>query len=244
MTAAGTVERGPAGGIDGQRQQSSLDMNTESAAVSDRDGFLAVCYFGSGDRGDWLNRCILRAYLDMNRTLHGMKEFATVEPRWKPRMTAHLRQQLEEIPKNSKWAEEEFDRWHEETILSLQVLSSSMGFAIRAHADPPPSTGFTVGQAQKWINMSVKYAIVLGEDRVPGFLHICPVAHAPLDSIVLASLVNDGMETPGVPWSRLNRYDTYMRCQTWMRERYPGETALQVENRIWLQRSPKERGDR
>jgi hypothetical protein len=40
----------------------------------DHEEFLVRCYFGP--EGSYLSRCIKRAYLDLNRTLHGMASVA------------------------------------------------------------------------------------------------------------------------------------------------------------------------
>jgi hypothetical protein len=102
---------------------------------------------------------------------------------------------------------------------------------------------FTVGQAQKWINMSIKYAIALGEQRVSGFSGVYGVAHAPLDNIVLSALVEEAMLPLGMAWSRLNDYSKYMECQRSIRKLYPSDTALEAEYRIWLQATEDKTGE-
>jgi hypothetical protein len=93
-----------------------------------------------------------------------------------------------------------------------------------------------VGQCQKWINMSIKYAVALGERRMPGFSSVCEVAHVPLDSIVLNKLVAgiDGkkMQAPPHTWSRIPTYTEYMSCQLWVRANLPG-IPLEIEYHLW-----------
>ena len=49
-------------------------------STSDWDDFVAVCYLGRD--GDWLDRCMRRAYLDMNRTLHGLGKLGEDHSDW------------------------------------------------------------------------------------------------------------------------------------------------------------------
>jgi len=101
-------------------------------------------------------------------------------------------------------------------------MSSEQGFS-----------SLSVGQAQKWINMSIKYAIALGERRLPGFHRVYDVAHVALDNIVLKRLTELGMSTLGCSWSRLDDYGQYMKCQQWVRDRFGDEFPLEVEYRLW-----------
>ena len=62
---------------------------------------------------------------------------------------------------------------------------------------------FNVGLAQKWINMTLKYIFVLGDRRVPGYGHLQPFCHVPLDRFVLEEAMKDGFPKLPFQWSRL-----------------------------------------
>jgi len=189
-------------------------------STSDWDAFVAVCYFGR--EGDWLDRCIRRAYLDMNRTLHGLGTLGEGHAGWKSAMLRALRGRLTMLPGVHAWTQASFDAWHYESVDMLKRISSEHGFS-----------SLSVGQAQKWINMSVKYAIALGERRVPGFFHVYDVAHVAIDSVVLGRLTELGMPPLGCAWSRLDEYNRYIQCQQWVRDRFRDEYPLEVEYRLW-----------
>lgn len=213
-------------------------MSAESSvghvvSASDWDDFIAVCYFGGEDKGDWLNRCIRRAYLDMSRTLHGMAVCGRPHPDWQTSMACLLKQQLRVLIETPKWTQKGFDSWHEACVASLQQLSDRLGYVPQLGGDGSSRTRFTVGQAQKWINMSIKYAIALGERRVPGFFCAYDVAHVALDNIVLARLGEGGMPPLGCAWSRLDEYNRYMQCQQWVHDHFPDACSLEVEYRLW-----------
>ena len=191
---------------------------------SDWDDFVAVCYFGRD--GDWLDRCMRRAYLDMNRTLHGVSKLGEGHLDWKSAMLRVLRDRLVMLPGEHAWTMRSFDAWHQESLDILKRISSEHGFSL------------SVGQAQKWINMSIKYAIALGEHRVPGFHCVYDVAHVALDNIVLARLGEGGMPPLGCAWSRLNDYRQYINCQQWVRDHFHGSCPLEVEYWLWQEVPP------
>jgi hypothetical protein len=187
-------------------------------STNDWDDFVAVCYFGRD--GDWLDRCIWRAYLDMNRTLRGLDKLGEGHLEWKTAMLRVLRDRLMMLSGEHAWTQLSFDAWHHESVDALRGVSSERGFPL------------SVGQSQKWINMSIKYAIALGERRLPGFHYVYNVAHVALDNIVLESLTELGMSPLGCAWSRLEDYRRYMECQQWVRDN-SGGTPLEVEYRLW-----------
>ena len=77
---------------------------------------------------------------------------------------------------------------------------------------------FTIGHAQKWLNMTLKYIFVLG-DRMPGYQHLFGFCHVPLDQFVMKSAAPLGVPPlPGTgAWSTLRDYDAYMTIQRWFR---------------------------
>ncbi len=189
-------------------------------SVSDWDDFVAVCYFGRD--GDWLDRCMRRAYLDMNRTLHGMSELGENHRDWMSWMRRDLKDRLTMLPGEHAWTQASFDTWHHESVDMLKRISSEHGFS-----------SLSVGQAQKWINMSIKYVIALGERRVPGFCSVYDVAHVALDNVVLERLTELGMSPLGCAWSRLDDYGQYMVVQEWVRKNFP-TVPVEAEYDLWL----------
>jgi len=188
-------------------------------STNDWDDFVAVCYFGRD--GDWLDRCIWRAYLDMNRTLRGLDKLGEGHLEWKTAMLRVLRDRLMMLSGEHAWTQLSFDVWHRETVDMLKTVSSEHKFSV------------SVGQSQKWINMSIKYAIALGERRLPGFHCVYNVAHVALDNIVLVRLEELGMPPLGCAWSRLDEYNRYMQCEQWVHDHFPDACSLEVEYRLW-----------
>jgi len=180
---------------------------------------VAICYFGRD--GDWLDRCMRRAYLDMNRTLHGMSKLGERHSDWRTAMLRVLKGRLTMLPGEHAWTQALFDAWHQESVEKLKRVSSEHGFSL------------SVGQAQKWINMSIKYAIALGERRLPGFHCVYDVAHVALDNIVLERLEELRMPPLGVPWSKILDYSQYMTVQEWVRKHF-AMVPVEAEYDLWL----------
>jgi len=91
------------------------------------------------------------------------------------------------------------------------------------------------GQIQKWINMSLKYWLLLGEERVKGIELNAKFFHVPIDSIVLQNMLKD---EPYVAWSQID-YSQYIDFQYKLRKEYEGKYLLKEEfelfNRIEVQ---------
>lgn len=202
-------------------------MRIDPPSRSAWNTFLAELYFGSLD--DPLAACVRRAYRDLSRTVHGM---GRLEQRQVIRDQAHevLMQQLRDLSSRSESicndhvGTSSFDDWHEQVCLA--VMST-----FERHGQP-----FYVGQAQKWINMSLKYIYALGADHLSGFASCYACAHAPLDRILLGELEAYGLTPLDESWSRLKDYGRYLSIQQWMRHRFDAP-PLDVEFVLWREAS-------
>ena len=102
----------------------------------------------------------------------------------------------------------------------------------------------TNGNAQKWLNMALKYLWLLGalpidikEERL----------HAPIDSYILQKLWN--LKADGVTcsadtfyykensWSKISDYDDYFNLQKVIRDmaEQGGKTVIEQENEEWIE---------
>lgn len=93
---------------------------------------------------------------------------------------------------------------------------------------------FTVGQAQKWINMTFKYLHLLDYSKVLSVYEYC---HIPIDRYML----NITNYTMGSTWSKLNDYQEYLDYQNWFRNNYPNNIPLDKEFYLWLEESKKQK---
>lgn len=122
-------------------------------------------------------------------------------------------------------------------IESLDPTGKSKTYKISCiytHAKMKKTT-FTYGQAQKLVNMIVKYLyaysqlydISLDSSKLNDLMSETKRFHAPLDSYVLKKI-----EYSGVPWSQINDYEnTYENIQKAIRENFGNDPFLwELEN--------------
>ncbi len=185
---------------------------------ADQFEYLLLLY--SGTDPDRLSCCIRRAYRDLNRTLHG---FAKVPRKDELRVRASVvvRAFLTDLG-GASLDQAAFDLRHQAACTELCAAYAAAKFA-----------EFRVGQAQKWLNMALKYVFAFGEDRLPGYAGVFPLAHIPLDNIILGRLRAYGMPPLTTRWSRLAEYEVYMDIQRWLRSTFAGSAPLAVEFALW-----------
>lgn len=171
---------------------------------------------------DLLSGVILTAYGDLARTLGGISGHPNAAL-LKAEAVALLRDAL---PKGVAQAgvEKKFDAWHQTTCNELREVY------VRGKFDR-----FSFGHAQKWVNMAVKYSVLLEDRVVPGAGDLLPVAHMPLDSIILGVLHRDyALSTASCePWSKISDYEVYMDLQRNIRATFRPSFPLSAELRLW-----------
>ena len=134
-----------------------------------------------------------------------------------------LRQELTSLPSNVEaYTQAGFDRWHKDACDSLCNVYSRAGYK-----------RFFIGQAQKWVNMALKYVYVLGEARLPGYLRLYHLCHVPIDNILLGKTEFQGIGKFKVAWSRIQDYSEYLAFQVSVREHFSGAAPLAVEFHVW-----------
>jgi len=187
------------------------------------EDYLVYVYFGTIEKNELVTACIRRAYRDFNRTLRGVSKVECNDQLYK-RAECDLAHALDELKATCAQGitEAAFDAWHRKTCEMLILTYSDKGY-----------DSFSHGQAQKWINMTLKYIFVLGESRVEGFNNAYPLCHAPLDNILLEALKKYSFPRLPCAWSRLTDYDVYLDRQKWIRNNI-GLKPLDAEFLLWM----------
>lgn len=130
-------------------------------------------------------------------------------------------QVLEETP--SIRSHEEFDAHHRQWCLRLMDFYTHHGVAL------------THGQAQKWINMTAKYLLVLNDARVGDLVRFL---HVPIDNVIAKQAEAElQVERPKSRWSKLDT-DGYEYYQRGLREALSLQNAtvspIEWEIQAWL----------
>jgi hypothetical protein len=187
---------------------------------ADYENYLVYLYFGSDQ--DLLKACINRAYRDFNRTLHGFGKFENAGELYTQAVSL-LKDSFDSLKSmsTSQITAEVFDNWHKTTCERIISLFDSHSYHL------------FVGQAQKWVNMTLKYIFTVGEQRIPGFEAVYHHCHVPLDNILLRQLEKYGFPMLNCAWSRLDDYGEYLQKQNWIRQRF-SLVPMDVEFLLWL----------
>lgn len=187
--------------------------------------FLKASLFGSeyaekviSDNGK-KELAINRAYRDMNRTLE-TREHQEIWEKRKGTVRDGLKGLIIEDIINTINNQTSFDEWHGKLC---GVVTSG--------------NHYTFGQAQKWVNMTLKYLIVLDYKPV---IKLIPFLHVPIDEIIVKRAKNKlGINiklSDYIPWSKKLNYETdgnYSIFQKEIREKVKNSYPIQWEFKAW-----------
>lgn len=209
--------------------------------------FLTYAYFGitKADPKDIiLKKSAERAYLDLCRTIKFKTENEDVKTEYKAKICGMLVKEydvllnaVESSDDKQSTFEIEHNRICEEIIKAYSEISE-----------------FTYGQAQKWLNMTLKYVfLVEGDSVLKSYLHI------PVDSYIMQTVGSDNpkmkhclklecvpkkdgtvgkySESTSKPWSKWN-YDEYIAFQNAVKiavSESDYKSPIEWENEAWIE---------
>ena len=177
-------------------------------------------YFGSGIEKDIVLSAIDRAYRDFNRTMHGI---ATKNTDVTYNMLRNLMKEIVNDILINDFNQDSFDIWHQESCEKLikefdKIVNHQLHY----------------GQAQKWINMTLKYLFAIGNEKINGIDRNYKYFHIPIDNIIQKKL-NIEYNICNIPmkWSRINDYTIYMNYQIEVRSKLMGQIPMDVEFKLF-----------
>ena len=174
--------------------------------------YLLIAYFGDVD--DPIYTAVNSAYLDLNRTIEYKKtQDITEEKKALLRQTSvkMIKDQIIKLSKHGFFDKEMFDSWHSELCEAICQKYNDSGIH------------FHFGQAQKWVNMTMKYLSVIDSTMTEGYFECL---HVPIDSIVFdLALEEFGLERPANRWSRMTK-EEYISYQGALCSRIKENTGL------------------
>ena len=162
-----------------------------------------------------------RAYRDLNRTIRYQTMLSDVREKLRQNTTELLREEITWMMNNVA-TQETFDSWHFNVCTRIRGCFRDAGIE------------FYYGQAQKWLNMTVKYLYVIGNEELDA---VFQYLHIPIDNYVFdAAAKAFGITKPMVAWSRWDDYQNqYMMYQMALRSYITDMAPLRWEFRYWLQ---------
>ena len=200
-------------------------MNASITIDKDAFDFLLLMCVGSYDNP--YEAASNRAYRDLNRTIRYQALPPEARELLRQKTTELLQNEITSMVRNVI-SQDQFDSWHHNVCKQIRNFFHEMGVE------------FYYGQAQKWLNMTIKYLYVIGEQT---FDSVFPYLHIPVDNYVfdVAHKVF-GMQKPEIAWSRWDDYQNqYMNYQNALRTHITGMAPLRWEFRYWLQEARNKR---
>lgn len=164
---------------------------------------------------------IKRAYRDFNRTLQDFPSDEILRKEFRKNWIEVIRDSIDELINHRFESQEEFTLWHQSTCYKL----------IKAN-----NFKLSQGQTQKWLNMTLKYLFVFGDDRVCGITQNYKFFHIPIDNIIMEKLEKFGIPKFDIPWSKIQDYDSYYKYQKTVRAEFPDRIPMDVEFELFNSR--------
>ena len=208
---------------------------------------------------DLLFKCANRAYLDLNRTLKFQKVPEEDKENYQKlqEQKSKFRKDISKIIVdritnllNEK--PQDYEAWHKETC--NKVIEKAQEYEQDNWLQKNGDKGFYYGQAQKWVNMTIKYMWVTErwKDKLDKLMN---VLHVPVDSYIIEGVWNrdgwedvlkgilvNGKEKSGrfssdkvVPWSKWDETQ-YKDFQVALRTKLKKEqTPFEWEEETWIE---------
>ena len=173
-----------------------------------------------GNLSDPLKSAIKSAYRDVCRTITGFSKNPShdeILSGAKNKMCSIVKELLNQ----NIDGQSSFDEWHKWACDSLIKCFKGQKF--------------TYGQAQKWVNMTMKYLSMFDYKQVEKVYEFC---HVPIDNYII-EIVGVKFDTA---WSRVESYEKYLEFQELFRNKYKG-IPLDNEFYMWINASKEKRNN-
>ena len=207
----------------------NMKRNEPSRIDKDSLDFLyAMCFRNYSDGFEAAGN---RAYLDFNRTIRFNERFAgetgkELRKDLRTKAIDLIKDNINELKARENVNQKEFDEWHSN-------LSEEIKKVYKGSTDQSDNT-LTVGQTQKWINMTLKYLHVWDNCFLGDIFQYC---HIPLDNYILdISMKEFGIEKSTDAWSKWDDKQ-YQKYQEGLREKIKekeGISPLRWEFQAWI----------
>lgn len=209
--------------------------------------FLKYAYFNitrSDSVNDILSKCAGKAYMDLCRTIKFKTDDGSIKAEYKTKicdMLVNNYDVLTDAVKSTNDKQTVFDKEHNRICEKIIETYSEI-------------SEFTYGQAQKWLNMMLKYVLLIEENSaLKSYLHI------PVDSYIMQAVGSDNpklkyclklecvpkkdgtvgkySESGSKPWSKWN-YEEYIAFQNSIRTAIAESdynSPIEWENKAWIE---------
>ena len=203
-----------------------------------------------------IKTCIHKAYLDMCRTLTYKKNNNDSKKKTLEDVEQTIKQGILNYPVLMRCAGDssesvftvgdwsEFDIWHYCLSMYIKEKMNRAGILMQNQKGKPE---FKIGQAQKWINMSLKYMRIMG---ILSSKFEESQMHIPIDDYILNAAskpegeqICESYDVSGIgivrtiqAWSKIDEYSVYKEFQDSVREKTmeKGIAPIRWEDKAWI----------
>lgn len=166
-------------------------MNKSNYKIEEKDilNFLKFAYFG--DLTNPIEAASNRAYLDMCRTLRVKEVSNGIKSELIEYVNDIFKYEISKLISGNIKNQNEFDKWHDG--ICNKIIEEYYEYK-------ESKIQLTYGQAQKWLNMTIKYLYML---KVYSFDCVFEYLHIPIDNCIL-NVANEklGINKPKTAWSK------------------------------------------
>lgn len=214
-------------------------MRNAKNKIDEKDIFEFFKYSYFGNLKDPIEAASNRAYRDMCRTLNfdilPKKDKDTIISNLKEDVNVIFKKEIPIINEGSITSQKEFDTWHHGLCNNIIEKCKKIEKYKKTDKGKEEKIQFTYGQAQKWLNMTMKYLYIL---EVEGYTFdsVFEYLHIPIDKYILYGVEDDlKIKRPVDAWSRWDNYDEYLKYQNAIREslREKGISPIRWEFENW-----------
>ncbi|MBQ8791127.1 MAG: hypothetical protein IJZ51_07445 [Ruminiclostridium sp.] len=200
-------------------------------------------YFGADECE--IRICVHRAYRDFCRLLRGIAQNSDKQ-KWREAVEKYIDKRIKELLSKTDTDKDNFDIWHKETCEGILKFSNNSVFR-----NIPLET---YGLAQKWLNMTLKYMIIMGKWE-KDMKAIIPFLHVPVDSYIMEAASTElGImlytknhepqpynKNQSMLWSKWKKYDVYnyFQEQIAIKLREKNITPIDWEGPAWIKIAKK-----
>lgn len=211
------------------------------------------------DEKDLIVKCAERAYLDLNRTLKFKKipkeekehyqELQEQKKEFRTKISNEIADSIMELLKTKQ----NYDNWHQDTC-EKKIIIKAKEYEQKGCLQKNGKESFYYGQAQKWLNMTIKYMWITGKWECI-FENLIDYLHVPVDSYIIKAVLEcedfsevkkvipkqdiekDKVENNILPWSKWI-YTDYISFQEAIRTALKDNkkmTPFEWEGNAWIE---------
>lgn len=197
--------------------------------------FFKYSYFGN--LKDPIEAASNRAYRDMCRTLNfdilPKKDKDTTIWNLKKDVNFIFKKEIPIINEGSITSQKEFDTWHHGLCDNIIEKCKKIEKYKKTDNDKKEKIQLTYGQAQKWVNMTIKYLYIL-EVEGYSFDNIIMWLHIPIDNYIFDAVEKElEIDRPVDAWSRWDKYEEYLKYQKDIREEIAKKSDIDTPPLLW-----------